>query len=195
MQNRILPLAIIVLLVGADPLIAAINVNLKLDKFTPHIGDSLKQKYKGAHIFLADFTNNAENTGLWNYYSKNPAISYKTSHNLNSFLWYCFEKALTEMGMFFYKEAPSVPGIATLELEFSSWTHEGFTGRITLYKSGVIKYQKIRQLKFQPAESLDPTHLETRAYDCVNTIIASILEDKEFQASFFERQSGRNARE
>jgi hypothetical protein len=61
-----------------------------------------------------------------------------------------------------------------------------FDFRVILIKDGIIKYQKIRQLVFKPAESYDPVKLETRAYGCVNAIIESILAEKEFQSAFFE---------
>jgi hypothetical protein len=162
------------------------NVKLSVDKYSPNLPDVVVLQYKGAHLCLKEFSNEAENTGLWSYRSGDRKVYIKTSHNLNSFLWRCFEKAANQAGTILYRDSSAAPEVPALEIVFTSWTLERFVARVSLLKNGKMVYQKQRDLQLPPRSGPSvPT--DQVAYAGIDAIISQILMEPEFQAAFFGR--------
>jgi hypothetical protein len=160
------------------------NVKLSVDKYSPDLPDAVVQRYKGVHLYLKEFSNEAENTGLWSYRSTDKKVYIKTSHNLNSFLWRCFEKAAIKAGTIVYRDSSAAPEVPALEIVFTSWTLERFVANVSLMKNGKKVYQKQRDLQL-PARSGPAMASDQVAYAGIDAIISQILMEPEFQAAFF----------
>ena len=149
------------------------------DKYKPDLQNELYNVYKNKEIFLSYFTNKAEDTSIFYYYAKDQSIAYEGAPTLQSYLWYCFEKALISLNMLVYKSDYPIPDeVSELQLAFTSWSDNNFTCNITLFKYGHIIYQDEIMVTFEPAATNNLDDLEQRAYKQMDKIISTILGNK-----------------
>jgi hypothetical protein len=179
------------LLLLAGPSLAE-TIRLTHKEYIPTFDVGLKQRYQGTHIYFYDFTNEAEDTGLWSYESETTRAKYKTQdYRLNYYLLYCFQAAGRALGMVVYERETSIPELRSLDLVFTTWSHEEFRCRVSAYVGGVKRVEKAFRVEFDRATSQRPSDLKQRAYDCITEIVATILEDEEIQAAFLNPAPGR----
>ena len=91
-------LAAVALLAGAIGCSRGIYVYIQQDKYAPQLHENLNV-YKGTSVYLTGFTNQAGNTTMFYYYSPDKGACYEGSPSLQSYLWHCFSKAFTQLGI------------------------------------------------------------------------------------------------
>jgi hypothetical protein len=176
--------AVLVVLLALSTAVVIAATKLSVSDYSPALGDAVTQAYKGSHLVFQDFTNEAEDTGLWSYKSGDGKISFKTSHNLNQFLRLCFEKAAGNLGMMTYRDATTAaPTVPRIEIVFSSWKLHQFVGRVSLIKDGKMVYQRLRTIACETA----PGAPAARAYEGLDIIFREILMEPDFKAAFFAK--------
>ncbi|MBN2401786.1 MAG: hypothetical protein JXN64_05255 [Spirochaetes bacterium] len=176
---------ILLLLIFAGVVVAGCgDRNIRLSDDGYNTGASLKniKGYKDTQINLGSFYNNAAKAKRYAYFSTDKSVSYSTNSLLPDYMWYCFKKAFTEIGMLVNEtdEAPS------LSLIINDINDTGLKCDINLYKDDGLEYVK-ELIVTMPAVSgtadSDPTLLEKKAYDMMDAVIAALLNDKEFKTS------------
>ena len=165
-----------------------IKIWVQQDKYTPNMDTSL-EAYKKVKIFLANFENKAENTTIWYYYgkdSKGKKVTYEGAPSLQSYLWYCFEKAMLGAGMSVYRD--TAPNLSTpeLQLTFSSWTDLAFDCEVSLLANRQQLFRKTFNITFEPATSDDPAQLEQRAYKQMDKIISTIMSEEKLKGTILK---------
>jgi hypothetical protein len=182
-RNGAVALMTVSLLMMVAPLRAG-TVKLTHKEYAPTFSAGLKQAYQGIHIYFYPFTNEAEDTGLWSYGSEAKQAKYKIQDNrLNYYLLYCFQVASRSLDMVVYENQTPNPDLRGLDLVFTSWSHERFRARVSVYRGGVKRVEKAFHIEFETARSLLPDDLKQRAYGCVTKIFTTILEDKEVRGA------------
>ena len=161
------------------------KIYVQQDKYAPNMGNTLNV-YKDKTIFLANFENQAENTSIWYYYGKNSKgkkIYYEAAPTLQSYLWYCWEKALLAGGMAVHRDTnPKPQEVPELRITFTSWSDLNFDCEVTVLKANQQLLRKKYTITFDPAEDPDDeAKLEQRAYQSMDKIITSIMGDPELQ--------------
>jgi hypothetical protein len=183
-------LATVSLLMMVVPLRAA-TIKLTHREYAPTLSASLKQAYQGTHVYFYDFTNEAEDTGLWSYGSETKQAKYKIQDNrLNYYLLYCFQVAGRSLGMVVYDKQTPSPDLRGLDLVLTSWSHERFRARVLVYRGGVKRVEKAFHIEFETAHSVLPDDLKQRAYDCITKVFTTILEDKEVREALLSPAAG-----
>jgi len=172
------------------PLFAG-TIELTHTEYAPTFSPVLKQAYQGTHVYFYDFTNEAEDTGLWSYGSETKQAKYKIQDNrLNYYLLYCFQVAGRSLGMLVYENQVPDSELRELSLVFTSWSHERFRARVSVNRGGMKRVEKAFQIEFEAARSVLPGDLKQRAYDCITRIFTTILEDKEIRGAFLGPAAG-----
>ncbi|MEW6366652.1 MAG: hypothetical protein AB1714_18640 [Acidobacteriota bacterium] len=179
-RRMLLPCCLILLLTWAvAPLQAAKKPHVMLDKdsYSPHLSGNL-EGYKNKEVFLADFENEAEDTRIWYYYSPDKNTTYEASPTIQSYLWYCWEKALWKLDLRrVYRDSSPSGDIPELRLVFTSWSDRNFVGTVTIWKKAAVVFAKTFDVKFDEPSPAETAQLEQRAYRQMNGIISTILGD------------------
>jgi len=185
---------------------AGSKVTMKQESYTPGFRTADFGRYKGKAVILDNFTNQASNTKSWGYNSADNKVYYEATTHLESYLWYCFQKAFQQMGMKVYDQtyggywgpyhpywwgaappprAPAaVRGATDFQLVLTSMTDQEVKFQVLLFRNGESKLQKDFTATAQPVSSQDPQALEKGAYRLVDQMILTIFRDKDFQRAF-----------
>jgi hypothetical protein len=168
-------------------------VPISYEKFQPDmtpLGDTLK----GKAVVLQDFYNRAENTQASTYF--NNADQGRTYGNpnsgafgiggrpLESYFWYCFEKAFTNAGLTVLKEdSGSGAGHPGLRITLTSIDENRFAMQVELTRKAAVVLTKTIEVSEAPPQ---PGHdevstLEERAYRMMNKAAQAVLADPEIQ--------------
>lgn len=161
------------------------RVTLNADEYAPGIKDQAGT-YNGTHLYLVTPVNQAENTSVFYYYAADESVQYG-GPALTSYLWYGLKKAFTAMGITVYERKPAFLA-PELQLTFTSWTDREFTSQITLVSPR--PFQRTMTVAFPSPPSAQATFEQRKAfaYRQVDTIVAQLLSDPEFQASYLAAQ-------
>ena len=174
---------------------------LKQDSYAPDLRAADYGRLKGKTVLMYNFTNNAANTKAWGYYSADNKIYYEAPVHLESYLWYCFQKAFQHVGIkvldqsyggaynpFWWAGAPppqaraAVPsGTAEFQFVLMSMTDQECKFQSMVYKNGESKFQKDFVVTVPASTSQDKTELEKRAYAMVDQMVTVLFKDRDFQ--------------
>jgi hypothetical protein len=180
------------------------KVAMKQDSYAPDFKASDFGRLKGKTVLLYNFTNSAANTKSWGYYSANNKVYYEAPVHLESYLWYCFQKAFQHAGIkvldqsyggygqayhpFWWTGAPppqaraALPsGTAEFQLVLTSMTDQECRFQVAVFKNGESKFQKDFTATMPPAASEDKGVLEKRAYRLVDQMVTTVFRDRDFQ--------------
>lgn len=157
------------------------KVYINPDAYRPNIVLNQNKRFLNKKIYMHSFTNSAQNTSSWNYYSPDKKIRYETSQPLNSYFWYCFRYAFEEIGV---NVSPYEYGIIEFNYELVSLTDQLFRFNVNLMKNRSMIYQKMYHVAMNPPEDASVASLEARAYKLVDKSFEAILNDPGFLASF-----------
>lgn len=161
------------------------HVYIQQDKYNPQLHENLNV-YKGTAVFLSDFTNRADNTSMFYYYSPDFGVTYEGSPSLQSYLWYCFQKAMISLGMKVYTAEDNPPAdVPQIQLVFTSLTDQDFKFEVTVLKGNQEVYKNSYAIAAPPAKDKRPVALEERAYRMVDAAISAVLFDQKFQQSLY----------
>ena len=155
---------------------------------------------------MDNFINQAGNTTSWGYYSADKKVTYEAPVQLESYLWYCFQKAFQHAGIKILDQASGggypyhpywwgVPppqraqaqapkGVIEFQLVLTSMTDQECKFQILLFKNGEQKFQKDYTVTATPSSSTDAKELEKRSYQLVDQMVMTVFRDSEFKRAF-----------
>jgi len=181
------------------------KVVMKQESYAPDFRAADYSRLKGKTVLLYNFTNSAANTKSWGYYSPDNKVYYEATVRLESYLWYCFQKAFQHAGIkvldqsygggyrgayhpFWWGAAPApqarvaLPaGTAEFQLVLTSMTDQECKFQVMVFKNGESKFQKDFTATMPATASQDKGELEKRAYRLVDQMVITIFKDKDFQ--------------
>jgi uncharacterized protein YceK len=190
---------------------ASSKIMMKQGKYTPSFSSGDYSRYKGKKLIVAGFTNQASNTKAWSYNSADSKYMYEGDAQLESYYWYCFQKAFRHIGVnvvdygyaggprpygyhygwgYGYGYAPppeqarAAKGVPEFGLTLTSITDQEFSFKVYLYKNGETKLEKDFTVKMGAAATDNVADLEKRSYRLVDLAFTTIMKDKDFQKVF-----------
>ncbi len=162
----------------------ALHVPLDSTKYVSDISKSNYIKYQGKEILLNSVINNAADTSIFFYFSQNGKIQYG-GPALTSYFWYCFNSALLNIGLGVHEHS-APKGVPVFEFIISSLNDSQVKFTFTLKKTVFLKFKKEYIVTMPQSDTKNPEDLEKRAYQMVDLIITTVLDDKEFETVFLE---------
>jgi hypothetical protein len=181
--HTVLWLVALSLMVSAFGCSRGLYVYVQQDKYTPQLHENLNV-YKGTAVFLNSFENRAQNTSMFYYYSPDFGVTYEGSPSLHSYVWYCFKKAFTSLGMRVYEADPPAD-VPEIRLVFTTLTDREFKFEVTVLKDGQEVFKNTYAIAAPAPEDMRPEALEERAYRMIDAAVSSILFDQKFQQSLY----------
>jgi hypothetical protein len=206
-RNIILVCVIGLFLAGCGA--ASSKILMKQGKYTPQFRAGDYSHYKGKKLILAGFTNQAGNTKAWSYNSADNKYMYEGDAQLESYYWYCFQKAFRHIGVnvvdYYYGGGPrpyhhgywwgygydpgpearrAARGVPEFGITLTSLTDQEFSFKVYVYKNGETKLEKDFTVKMSAAGTDNPADLERRSYRLVDLAFTTIMKDKDFQRVF-----------
>ncbi|MBN1381794.1 MAG: hypothetical protein JXA41_08980 [Deltaproteobacteria bacterium] len=166
------------------------GTKIELMKYSPHLTGDLSD-YHGKKIYLMNFDNQAQNTSVWYYYSRDKKFTYGGDSLINNYFWYAFRNAMVNLGMEVSKVDRPDPHAPGMWMTMKSFTDEQFVGQVNLQKYGNPFFVKIYTITSEPLAPGEqtPANMEMRAYDMTNKLVEAILTDHEFKHAFFKAES------
>jgi len=190
---------------------ASSKIKMTQSKYSPQFRAGDYSRYKGKKLVLTGFTNQAGNTKAWSYNSADNKYMYEGDAQLESYYWYCFQKAFRHIGVniidynygggprpyasgyrygWGYGYAPSpeearaAKGVPEFGLTLTSLTDQEFRFKVYLYKNGETKLEKDFVVTMTAAGTDNTADLENRTYRLVDLAFTTIMKDKDFQRVF-----------
>jgi hypothetical protein len=157
------------------------KVYLNPDAYKPNIVLNQNKRFLNKKIFLGSFTNSAQNTSQWNYYSPDNKIRYETNQPLYSYFWYCFRYAFEEIGV---TVSSYEYGMIEFHYELVSLNDQLFRFSVNLIKDRSSIFKKMYSIAINPPEDKSVASLEARAYRLVDKSFETIINDPVFLDSF-----------
>jgi hypothetical protein len=182
----------------------SMKVAVKQDNYTPGFRSSEMSRVKGKTVIMNNFINQAGNTTQWGYYSADKKVFYEAPVHLESYLWYCFQKAFKHAGIKALDQSyggaypyhpwgwgvpppqrAQVPkGVVEFQLVLTSMTDQECKFQILLFKNGEEKFKKDYTVTVAPSSSADTKELEKRSYQLVDQMVTTVFRDSEFRKVF-----------
>jgi len=153
-----------------------------IDQYKPQFSKEWNQ-YKGKSVYLMNFDNQANDTSIWYYYSRDQKFNYGTQSTIQNYFWYAFNDAFVKAGVAVSNvENPDLPA-PSMWVTLRSITDERYQIRVTVQKKGSTAFIKdyISQEPLPAEGDRNPADLAQRAYRMTNQLIESILADPDFQ--------------
>lgn len=185
------------------------KIVLTQEKYSPSFRAADYGRYKGKKLVLASFTNQAQNTKTYNYFSPDGKLNYEGNVSLENLYLSGFTKAFRYIGVtlvdYIYDEdyryrsgyrhgwwwghpgpggyrAPR--GVAEFQFTLLSMTDQEFTFKIAVFRDGQTKLDKDLTVKMAPAATDNAADLEKRGYRMVDLAFTTIMRDRDFQRVF-----------
>jgi hypothetical protein len=144
--------------------------------------------YKGKHVYLMNFDNQANDTSIWYYYSVDKKFRYSINDTIHNYFWYAFQNAFTKAGMGVSNvDNPDLTAPA-MWVTLLSITDASYQVRLTVQKQGVTVFTEKYTLQEPPLAEKDRNMaaLEQRAYTMTNRLIETIMKDQSFRKVLIE---------
>jgi hypothetical protein len=149
--------------------------------------------FQGKRILLTTIRDESKNTSNLAYYNPEGTVGYQlfysSRHEVQqpvvSYFWYALKKGFECVGVRIEEYGTIFD--AELSLTFLSLTDEEIQFRALLMRKGVLTLQKEYAVTMPRVETVDKDLLEERAYRMLDAIVATLLNDPDFQKAFFER--------
>jgi hypothetical protein len=162
---------------------AAKKTWVQIGEYKPQFTKDWNQ-YKGKSVYLMNFDNQANDTSIWYYYSKDQKFYYGTdSTTIHNYFWYAFNDAFANAGIAVScVDHPDLTAPA-MWVTLRSITDERYNVRVTVQKKGASTLSKDYSTEEAvPAEAdRSPPAMAQHAYMMTNKLIESILGDPDFQ--------------
>ena len=158
------------------------RTSVLIDQYKPQFSKEWNQ-YKGKSVYLMNFDNQANDTSIWYYYSRDQKFNYGTQSTIQNYFWYAFNDAFVKAGVAVSNvENPDLPA-PSMWVTLRSITDERYQIRVTVQKKGSTAFIKdyISQEPLPAEGDRNPADLAQRAYRMTNQLIESILADPDFQ--------------
>lgn len=141
--------------------------------------------FNGKSVYLMNFENQAEDTTLWYYFSKDREISYGIEDLIHNYFWYGLRDALVGLGM--KVTNADNPDLEAPAIWFTliSITDEHFQIKVTVQRKGEPDFVESYEIREPPLlGDRTPDSLEKRAYEMTNRLFEAILNDIAFKKLF-----------
>lgn len=173
------------ILIGCAPSASTI-VSLSRERYSPNINHENYTNYKDKVILLASIIDKSGTPNLA-YYSPDRTVGYQlfytSSSTINqpvvSFFWYALQKGFERAGIVITPGDPIYDAEITLILRSVSDREIVFDVLCT--KMGKRLYKRTYSVKSNGAPTNDVAVLEKRAYEMIDGMVLSILEDPDFK--------------
>lgn len=164
--------------VGAESL----TVSLDQGRYKPQFDPAAYGRYRGVQIYMPSFTSRADNTGMNYYYGAKESVVYTAYPTLESYSWYCFEKALKASGLKVY-DYEAVKGMGEMRVVIQYLSAEEFVFAVELYRAGLIRmsHQEFRVVMPPVPDGKDGKALEANAYLLMDRAVTRLLDDPSFE--------------
>jgi len=153
-----------------------------IDQYKPQFSKDWNQ-YKGKSIYLMNFDNQANDTSIWYYFSRDQKFSYGTHYAIHSYFWQAFNEAFVKAGMAVSSVDNPDLTAPSMWITLRSITDERYQLRVTGQQKRATIFIKDYAIEesLPPEADRNPADLAQRAYRMTNQLIESILADPEFQ--------------
>ena len=155
---------------------------VQIGEYKPQFTKDWSQ-YKGKSVYLMNFDNQANDTSIWYYYSRDNKFYYGADSTIHNYFWYAFNDAFINAGMDVSTvDHPDLTAPA-MRVTLRSITDERYDVRVTVQKKGTSTLSKDYSVEESlPAEAdRSPQVMAQRAYRMTNRLIECVLVDPEFQ--------------
>jgi hypothetical protein len=153
------------------------DAKVSSDNYAPDVAKALS-KIKGKVIHLADFTNRAENTKQFSYPSSEGKFFYVVGQgSVESYFWYCFQKALQSAGLKVLEETQTEKS-PSLTLKLLYLTDKQLKAEVVVTKGGNLFKKNIEET-FEPPKTDNREELAVNAYKFMDKIIIAVMTDPE----------------
>jgi hypothetical protein len=182
----------ILMMAGCAPY-ARVVVPLNRDKYICRNDPGKFTLFQGKRILLTTIRNESKNTSNLAYYNPDNTVGYalyfSSDHSIQqpvpSYFWYALKKGFECVGVVIEEYGPVYD--AELSLTFLSLTDEEIRFRALLSRQGTQALEKEYRVTMPAVPTFDKALLEDRAYRMLDAIVATILNDPDFQKAFFEK--------
>lgn len=186
-------LLLTVLVVAGCAPYARMVVPLNRDKYVCKNDAGKFTLFQGKRILLTTITDESRNTSGLAYYNPEGTVGYQlfysSQHEMQqpvvSYFWYALKKGFECVGVQIQEYGTIFD--AELSLTFLSLTDEEIQFRVLLIRKEVLTLQKEYAVTMPRVATVDKNLLEDRAYRMLDAIVATILNDPDFQKAFFEQ--------
>lgn len=161
---------------------AARGTRVQIAEYRPQFTNTWNQ-YQGKSVYLMNFDNQANDTSIWYYYSRDNKFYYGADSTIHNYFWYAFNDAFVKAGIAVSTvDRPDLTAPA-MWVTLRSITDEHYVVRVTAQKKGAIVFIKdyTTEEALPAEEDRSPQVMAQRAYRMTNRLIESILGDLEFQ--------------
>ena len=176
---------------AADPSSASF-VPITYEDYRPDLGTAFGN-LKGKKIRLMDFLNRADDTSASSYASADKNTTYGNPNSgfagiggrpLESYFWYCYQKALESIGMIVTTSSdPSDPAVPNVTVTLKSVTDLQFVLLVDAQRPGspvVSKTITVTEAAAPPATTAQD--LSARAYKMMTMSVMAVLQDADIAA-------------
>lgn len=142
--------------------------------------------YKGKSVYLMNFENEAKDTTVWYYFSKDRKTSYGNEDLIHNYFWYSLRDALVKLGMKVTDVDNPDRKAPAMWITLVSITDELFQVRVTVQRVGEPDFVETYRVQEPPLPTNDrtPANMEKRAYHMTNKLFETILNDPGFKKIF-----------
>ncbi|MEN6466128.1 MAG: hypothetical protein ABFD62_13180 [Syntrophaceae bacterium] len=158
------------------------TVAINQARYTPSFSTSQFSDYRGRQINLISFTNSAEKTDVFSYYSTGLKTAYTSQQaHLGSYFRSCFRDGFRRVGMRVLEDEAFPANIPEFKLTVTELNDMRFEFRVIVTRDGHTMLQKLYAVDMEPYSQTDPARLEKRAYAMVDKAITAVLMDPDFK--------------
>lgn len=185
------------------------KIAITQEKYSPSFRAADYSRYKGKKLVLSSFTNQAQNTKTYSYFSPDKKLNYEWNVSLDQLYANSFTKAFKHIGVnlvdYIYDDdyrhrhgyrygywwgAPgpggykAPKGVPEFQFTMLSMTDQEFTFKIGVFRDGETKLDKEYTVKMAAAATDNTAELEKRGYQMVDLAFTTIMRDRDFQRVF-----------
>jgi len=185
--KRLVP-AIVLLAVAALLFACGIvrTVPINQARYNPSFSAAQFSDYTGKQINFVSFTNAAEKTDVFSYYSTGMRTSYTSQQaHLGSYFRSCFQEGFRKAGMRVLEDEAFPTNIPEFQLTITELNDMKFEFRVIVSRDGNSMLRKIYSVEMEPYKEANPAGLEKRAYAMVDKAITAVLADPEFKKVWY----------
>jgi hypothetical protein len=172
-------------------------VPISYEDYRPEFGTALGA-FKGKKVRLLDFVNHAEDTSQSSYSNPDKSITYGNPHSgfagiggrpLESYFWYCFQKAFEVIGMSVSTSSESAQqGVPSIQVTLKSVTDAQYTVQVEVQRLGAPSIAKPITISEPPMVGAAKTEagLTARAYKMMTATVQAVLSDPDVAKAITE---------
>lgn len=183
------------------------------EKYSPSFRAGDYNRYKGKKMVFSSFTNQAQNTKQYSYFSPDKKLTYEVNVTLENYYMSCFQKAFRHIGVnlvdytydndhrdrsgyrhgyrYGYGWGGPGPGgykapkgVSEFQFVLLSLTDQEFRFKVLVFKEGETKLDKEYTVTMAAAATDNVAELEKRTNQLADLAFTTIMKDRDFQKVF-----------